>query len=78
MRNTPSHVAVPDITKVTPSPWTAEEQKLIDTARDILVRQRNLSTEDALAMLNDMADKRKTGLVDISSQLVTITKKLTV
>ncbi len=55
-----------------------EEQKLVDHARDILMRQRNLSTDDAYQLLSEMAEKRKISVADISQQLVTLTQKLTV
>lgn len=59
-------------------PLSAEEQKLVDHARDILMRQRNLSIEDAYHLLSEMAKKRKISVADISQQLVTLTQKLTV
>lgn len=55
-----------------------EEQKLVDSARDILMRQRDLNEEEAYLLLSEMADKRKTGMADISLQLINITKRLTV
>ncbi len=55
-----------------------EEQKLVDGARDILMRQRALNEEEAYSLLSEMADKRKTGMADISLQLINITKRLTV
>jgi len=55
-----------------------EDQKLVDSAKDILMHQRDLSEEQAYLLLSEMADKRKTGMVDISLQLINITKRLTV
>jgi AmiR/NasT family two-component response regulator len=55
-----------------------EDQKLVDSARDILMRQRALNEEEAYALLSEMADKRRTGMADISLQLINITKRLTV
>ncbi|MDP8566602.1 ANTAR domain-containing protein [Methylophilus aquaticus] len=55
-----------------------EEQKLVDHARDILMRQRNLSTDDAYHLLSEMAEKRKISVAEISQQLVALTQKLTV
>jgi AmiR/NasT family two-component response regulator len=55
-----------------------EDQKLVDGARDILMRQRALNEEEAYSLLSEMADKRRTGLADISLQLINITKRLTV
>ena len=54
------------------------DQKLVDSARDILMHQRDLSEEQAYTLLLEMAEKRKTGVADISSQLINITKRLTV
>ncbi|KQT31578.1 MULTISPECIES: ANTAR domain-containing protein [unclassified Methylophilus] len=55
-----------------------EDQKVVDSARDILMRQRALNEEEAYSLLSEMADKRKTGMADISLQLINITKRLTV
>ncbi|HCU84356.1 MAG TPA: ANTAR domain-containing protein [Methylophilus sp.] len=55
-----------------------EDQKLVDSAKDILMHQRDLSEEQAYSLLSEMADKRKTGMADISLQLINITKRLTV
>ena len=55
-----------------------EDQKLVDSAKDILMHQRDLSEEQAYSLLSEMADKRKTGMVDMSLQLINITKRLTV
>lgn len=65
-------------TATTTAAWSHDEQKLIDTARDILMRQRNLSQDDAMVLLKEMAEKRKTGLPDIATQLVEISKMLTI
>lgn len=54
------------------------DQKLVDSARDILMHQRDLSEEQAYSLLLEMAEKRKTGVADISLQLVNITKRLTI
>ncbi|HSI29669.1 MAG TPA: ANTAR domain-containing protein [Methylophilus sp.] len=55
-----------------------EDQKLVDGARDILMRQRALNEEEAYSLLSEMADKRRTNMADISLQLINITKRLTV
>jgi AmiR/NasT family two-component response regulator len=55
-----------------------EDQKLVDSAKDILMHQRDLSEEQAYSLLSEMAEKRKTGMVDMSLQLINITKRLTV
>lgn len=60
-----------------PQASTLEDQKLIDSARDILMHQRDLSAEQAYTLLEEMAFKRKTGIADISLQLVNVTKHLT-
>ena len=55
-----------------------EEQKLVDHARDILMRQRDLSADQAYNLLAEMADKRKSRVADIALQLIQLTQKLTV
>jgi TRAP-type C4-dicarboxylate transport system substrate-binding protein len=55
-----------------------EDQRLVDSAKEILMHQRDLNEEQAYSLLSEMADKRKTGIADISLQLVNITKRLTV
>jgi len=55
-----------------------EDQKLVDSAKEILMHQRDLNEEQAYLLLSEMADKRKTGMADISLQLINITKRLTV
>jgi len=57
---------------------STEDQKLVDSAKEILMHQRDLSEEQAYSLLSEMADKRKTGMADISLQLINITKRLTV
>lgn len=77
---------LPGYTALTPSAeaelsvdWLEqEEQKLVSAAIDILKRQRNLNEDEAHLMLCDMANKRKTSLVDIAQKLMTISRKLTV
>lgn len=54
------------------------DQKLVDSAKDILMHQRDLSEEQAYSLLSEMAEKRRVGLVDMSAQLISITKRLTV
>ncbi len=72
----------PNISNLAPAAQHAllslEEQKVVDSARDILMRQRALNEEEAYSLLCEMADKRKTGMADISLQLINITKRLTV
>lgn len=55
-----------------------EDQKLVDSAKEILMHQRDLSEEQAYLLLSEMAGKRKTGMAVISLQLINITKRLTV
>lgn len=55
-----------------------EDQKLVDAAKEILMHQRDLSEDQAYSLLSEMASKRKTGMADISLQLINITKRLTV
>ena len=75
MRNISTH----ELANVSvPASTSSDEQKLIDSARDILMRQRNLNPEEAYALLAEMAEKRKVGLSDIAAQLLTISKMLTI
>jgi len=53
-----------------------EERKLVERAKGILMRQRNLDEEDAYAMLREMAMKRNMKLADLSSQLIEAAKML--
>jgi len=67
-------------TSMPPTPsdiLSLEDQKLVESARDILMHQRDLSEDQAYSLLAEMAYKRKTGIADISLQLVNITKRLT-
>lgn len=74
--STPYTPAPPDTSLHTT--LSLEDQKLVDSARDILMRQRSLNEEEAYALLSEMADKRRIGMADISLQLINITKRLTV
>lgn len=55
-----------------------DEKQTVDRARDILMRQMNMNADQAYALLSEMADKRKTGLADMSLQLVKVSQALTV
>lgn len=55
-----------------------EEAKLIEHAKNILMRQRNLDADQAHNLLQEMATKRNTQVVKISSQLVKTSKMLIV
>jgi response regulator NasT len=55
-----------------------EEQKVVERAKDILMRQRNLNEEEAYRMLRSMAMKKNMQLADISSQLIDVAKVLTI
>lgn len=59
-------------------PLSMEEKELVDSAKNILMQQRNLNADEAYSLLSEMADKRKTGLADMSVQLLKITHRLTV
>lgn len=77
MRPSPPYVAA-TTSSIQISKLSLEEQQLVDCARDILMRQRALNEEEAYSLLSEMADKRRTGMADISLQLINITKRLTV
>lgn len=53
-----------------------EERKLVERAKGILMRQRNLDEEQAYAMLREMAMKRKMKIADLSTQLIEAAKML--
>lgn len=55
-----------------------EERKLVERAKGIMMRQRNLDEEEAYAMLREMAMKRNMKLADLSSQLIEAAKMLIV
>jgi len=55
-----------------------EERELVERAKGILMRQRNLDDDEAYAMLCEMAVKRHMKLAVLSSQLIETAKTLTV
>lgn len=55
-----------------------EERKLVERAKGILMRQRNLDEDEAYAMLREMAMKRNMKMADLSSQLIEAAKMLIV
>ncbi len=58
--------------------WLEQEaEKTVIAAIDMLKRQRDLNQQEAHQMLCDMAQKRKTSVVDISKKLLTVSRKLT-
>ncbi|WP_292820043.1 ANTAR domain-containing protein [Methylophilus sp.] len=77
MRPAPTKMSASTI-PTSPMILSIEDQKLVDSAKEILMHQRDLSEEQAYLLLSEMADKRKTGMADISLQLINITKRLTV
>lgn len=77
--NSASESAVPSsLVSNTAVTLTVEEQKVVDTACDILQRQRNLSHTEAYSLLTEMSEKRKTSLPEIALQFVEISKMLTI
>jgi AmiR/NasT family two-component response regulator len=66
------------VVAATAETFTLEEQKVVDTACDILQRQRNLNHAEAYSLLTEMSEKRKTSLPEIALQLVEISKMLTI
>jgi two-component system, response regulator / RNA-binding antiterminator len=62
--------------EVQQSAYDLQEQKIIDRARDILMRQRNLTENQAHEMLSTMARKKNMKLVDASKQLIETAKML--
>ncbi len=55
-----------------------DEKQTVDRARDILMRQMNMNDVEAYALLTEMAGKRKTGLADMSLQLLKVSRVLTI
>lgn len=55
-----------------------EERKVVERAKGILMRQRNVDEDEAYKMLREMAMKRKMKLADLSNQLIEAAKMLIV
>ncbi|MDX1915452.1 MAG: ANTAR domain-containing protein [Methylophilus sp.] len=55
-----------------------EERKVVERAKGILMRQRNLDEEEAYNMLRSMAMKKNMKLADLSNQLIEAAKMLIV
>jgi two-component system, response regulator / RNA-binding antiterminator len=55
-----------------------DERKVIERAKGILMRQRNLDEDEAYKMLRSMAMQRNMKLADLSSQLIDAAKLLIV
>lgn len=55
-----------------------EERKVVERAKGILMKQRNLDEDEAYKMLREMAMKRNMKLADISNQLIEAAKMLIV
>lgn len=55
-----------------------DERKLIERAKGILMRQRNLDEDEAYKMLRSMAMKKNMKLADLSNQLIDAAKMLIV
>lgn len=55
-----------------------DERKLIERAKGILMRQRDLDEDEAYKMLRSMAMKKNMKLADLSSQLIDAAKMLIV
>lgn len=55
-----------------------DERKVVERAKGILMRQRNLDEDEAYKMLRSMAMKKNMKLADLSSQLIDAAKMLTI
>jgi len=55
-----------------------DEDKLVERAKGILMRQRNLDEDEADNMLRSMAMKKNMKLADLSNQLIDAAKMLIV
>lgn len=56
--------------------YDLQEQKIVSRAIDILMRQRNLTENQAHEMLSTMAKRRNIKLLDVSRQLIETAKML--
>lgn len=55
-----------------------DERKVVERAKGILMRQRNIDEDEAYSMLRSMAMKKNMKLADLSSQLIDAAKMLTI
>jgi len=55
-----------------------DERKIVERAKGILMRQRNLDENEAYKMLRGMAMQRNMKLADLSNQLIDAAKMLTI
>ena len=55
-----------------------DERKVVERAKGILMRQRDLGEDEAYTMLRTMAMKRNMKLADLSNQLIDAAKMLTI
>lgn len=55
-----------------------DERKVVERAKGILMRQRNLDEDEAYRMLRSMAMQRNMKLADLSHQLIDAAKMLTI
>jgi two-component system, response regulator / RNA-binding antiterminator len=55
-----------------------DERKIVERAKGILMRQRNLDEDEAYKMLRSMAMQRNMKLADLSNQLIDAAKMLTI
>jgi two-component system, response regulator / RNA-binding antiterminator len=56
----------------------SDDYVVIERAKELLMRQRNLGEHDAYAMLRTMAMQRNIKIVDLSHQLLQVAKMLTI
>jgi two-component system, response regulator / RNA-binding antiterminator len=56
----------------------SEDYVVIERAKELLMRQRNLEEHEAYAMLRTMAMQRNIKIVDLSDQLLQVAKMLTI
>lgn len=57
---------------------SGDERAMVERARDLLMRQMNLEMLAAFTLLFEMAEKRKIGVVDIATQLINVSRLLTI
>jgi two-component system, response regulator / RNA-binding antiterminator len=56
----------------------SENHVVIERAKELLMRQRNIEEHEAYAMLRTMAMQRNIKIVDLSDQLLQVAKMLTI
>ncbi|MGV3581499.1 MAG: ANTAR domain-containing response regulator [Methylophilus sp.] len=67
-----------DVDEQAHPPLKSENHVVIERAKELLMRQRNIEEHEAYAMLRTMAMQRNIKIVDLSDQLLQVAKMLTI